>query len=553
MKSLGHPTSCRFVYLIPLVGSSADGRRRETSRPAPDEQARHTPSRKPLTLPVSTTSAAHHPLGETGARLGATYNRFGFEVSVPPGNAWIRLTDSCSSSLIATWLDQLTQATDGHRDVAGSYLGMWFAGAVARPLTAASLWERRVPVGQLGKAAIRRLHDGTIDRLALADASMAVLANDPDGNHPDAERGNSRRTAVHRRRNVCPQLISSCGRYRKWVPRRSWQAVRSSVRPWLSLLAVLALTAASCSSSDAPTEEDVGSAIQTESVMHDYGETEVPTDPQRVAVLHTSTILGTALLLDVPIVAYQRQEFGDGVLPFFDASKLEGAVDAGRPELNLEAIASAQPDLIVSQTGVVDDGAIYERLSQIAPTVVFEAFGSTPWRDTLRQLTQVFGGEEQIEQGISDYERRVEEIRAEAGARIEDTSVTLVNFRGTTDIRIYGNAWCSGSVLEDVGLVRPPEQRGEEGETVRDLSIEQLPRLDGDLLLYFVGSTATSPDEAGQATAAITSSPLWETLGAVQSGQTYQVDTAHWFTCGSLQAQNEVLDDVEGILLGDPQ
>lgn len=355
---------------------------------------------------------------------------------------------------------------------------------------------------------------------------------------------------------LCSQLVSQChrvgecivqaGRYRGWAPRRSGHVFQRS-------LAVLALAAAACSSPDPASEDNAASVDETKMVVHEYGETEVPADPQRVAVLHTSTILGTALLLDVPIVAYQRQEFGNGVLPFFDASKLEGAVDAGRPELNLEAIASAQPDLIVSQTGVVDDGAIYERLSQIAPTVVFEAFGSTPWRDTLRELTQVFGGEERIEQGIADYERRVERIRAEAGARIDGTSVTLANFRGATDIRVYGSAWCSGSVLEDVGLVRPPEQQGDGGETIGDLSIEQLPRLDADLLLYFVGSTATPPEEAAQATAAITSSPLWDTLGAVQSGQAYQVDTGHWFTCGSLQAQNEVLDDVERILLANPE
>lgn len=85
--------------------------------------------------------------------------------------------------------------------------------------------------------------------------------------------------------------------------------------------------------------------------------------------------------------------------------------------------------------------------------------------------------------------------------------------------------WCSGSALDEVGLVRPPDQRG--ADTINDLSVELLPRLDADLLLYFVGSTATPLDEARQAAAAITSNPLWDTLDVVQSGQAYQVDTAH--------------------------
>ncbi|MGH3983647.1 MAG: hypothetical protein ACREX8_11935 [Gammaproteobacteria bacterium] len=97
-------------------------------------------------------------------------------------------------------------------------------------------------------------------------------------------------------------------------PGRTDLGFRGSLHPGVLLLFVLALTATACGTTESP-EAEVGSEGRTKTITHEYGEIEVPTDPERVAVLHTGTILGTALLLDVPIVAYQREEFGDGVLP----------------------------------------------------------------------------------------------------------------------------------------------------------------------------------------------------------------------------------------------
>lgn len=304
-------------------------------------------------------------------------------------------------------------------------------------------------------------------------------------------------------------------------------------------IAVVAMLATACGAGD------VGpSPAETRTVTHDGGETEIPADPQRVVILDDDAILGSALLHEVPIVGYTPLPFADGVLPYFDATPLSDAVDVGE-DVNIERVAAAAPDLIVANGSKAED--IVPQLEQIAPTVTFDPPFS-PWKESQREIAAVFEEDaERIEQGLTEYEARTAEIRSSLGDR-QGAEVTLANFRALDDIRVYPTDWCSGQALEEVGLTRPAVQPGEERV---DLSIERLGELDAELLLYFVGSTATDPQEASQAEAQIMANPLWDTLEVTQSGETYSVDPNHWFTCGSLQAQNLVLDDLESILLGE--
>ncbi|MGH8573267.1 MAG: iron-siderophore ABC transporter substrate-binding protein, partial [Gammaproteobacteria bacterium] len=271
-------------------------------------------------------------------------------------------------------------------------------------------------------------------------------------------------------------------------------------------------------------------------------------------VLNNSVVLGTALLLDVPIVGYPVAPYKSDLLPYFDKSKLAAArnvVGAGSvTQPNIEAVAATRPDLIIGTTAFIDE-YVYNRLVEIAPTVVFEHNTNDPeWKEPLRRTATVFQGTATIEKRMAEYEGRVEEIRTALGEQSEIREVTLANLRALGDIRISSAATCSGATLEELGFTRPPGQRGT--EEIK-LSIERLRELDADALLYYVGSTATDPEEAAQAVKVITSHPLWDTLGVVQSGQVFQVDPDHWFTCGTLQAQHLILDDIERIFLGNPQ
>lgn len=326
------------------------------------------------------------------------------------------------------------------------------------------------------------------------------------------------------------------------------------LRNVILLLASSALAIAACGSNGAeseppsanqsPAQTNVSpTQIRTRNIAHVYGETAVPADLQRVVVLDSRMMLGTALLLGVPVVGYQDQPFGPDVPSYLDDQALSGAEGVGFNTISLEKVASVRPDLIIGNDFQISE-ELYPQFEQIAPTVALEVSGVTPWKNALREVGKVFGGGERTEQAIADYEVRTEQLRDALGER-QGSTVTLANLRALDDIRIISRNWCSGSVLEEVGLTRPANQRVQDIK----LSIERLGELDADLLLYFVGSSGTDPMQAAQAEEAIKANPLWNTLGAVKAGKAFRVDTDYWFSCGSMQAQNLVLGDLERILL----
>lgn len=118
---------------------------------------------------------------------------------------------------------------------------------------------------------------------------------------------------------------------------------------------------------------------------HALGTVTIPAEPQRVVAL-IDRDADTVLALGVqPVGIRSNYNFDAGVGPWAEPLlTTEPAVWKGR-ELNFEAIAAADPDLIVFATSG-GDAAEYERLSQIAPTIALPR-GANPWEATTAQTT----------------------------------------------------------------------------------------------------------------------------------------------------------------------
>ncbi|WP_026875899.1 hypothetical protein [Jiangella gansuensis] len=95
-------------------------------------------------------------LSAAARRLEGVHDTFGFATAVgdaPAGRpaepatvdgGWTRLAEAVADpGVVVHWLDRLTHATSGHRNLAASYLVLRLTGCVATPLIAAYLLERR--------------------------------------------------------------------------------------------------------------------------------------------------------------------------------------------------------------------------------------------------------------------------------------------------------------------------------------------------------------------------------------------------------------------------
>lgn len=306
-------------------------------------------------------------------------------------------------------------------------------------------------------------------------------------------------------------------------------------RRFFLLMAGSALVGSACAGT-AQTQKQLSDetlTIATKQIQHALGTTDVPIKPTRIVVAGYFTVEAMLALGIQPIGS--PAVIIDNLLHL---PTVEGAIaDIGSPASpNLEKIAALNPDLILTSKLFAKEGT-YPLLSQIAPTVVLDANGHTEWEKLTRLCAETVGKEAKAEQLKADYDAKLRTIKSQLdGSQVQ---VSVASFY-PEQITTYGSESFIGTVLEAVGLSRPPNQQ--EGRNAQ-ISIELLNEIDGDVL--FVMKPQSQTELAGDVRAAlekIKANPLWNQLKAVQNNQVYEVDT-YWFGVGYIAA-NLVLDDL---------
>jgi iron complex transport system substrate-binding protein len=265
-------------------------------------------------------------------------------------------------------------------------------------------------------------------------------------------------------------------------------------------------------------------------IAHFMGESCVPEHPERVIVLDTGELDGALSLGIKPVGAVQSlpgQPFPEYLTVLTDGIELVGTVI----EPNLEAILSLNPDLILSSA--VRHEAIYNELSAIAPTVFTETVG-VAWKENLEIYAEALNRQDALEVRFFEYESRIETIRD--AVDVVSTEVSIIRFVPGQN-RVMQRGSFIGTIIDDIGFQRPESQQGD--EFMIEISQEQINLMDGDVIFLSVygDPIETELDR-------FTDSPLWQTLGAVQSGSVYRVSDDHWFLGIGFIGANHVLDDI---------
>jgi iron complex transport system substrate-binding protein len=263
-------------------------------------------------------------------------------------------------------------------------------------------------------------------------------------------------------------------------------------RPLAALAAAaLALTLAACGSSDEPAGDAAASSSSSGAfpvtIEHTFGETTVESQPQRVVT-----------------IGYNEQDFALalGVTPVgvreylsYDATTRPWAIDllpedpiptVGAEELDLEAIAALQPDLILGVYSFIDEST-YDLLSQIAPTVAESAdyeLGATPWQEQTRMDGAALGKADEADALVAEVEAKFETARTENPGFAGQVLALDFWFDGThgalpaDDLRMQ--------FFTQLGFQAPAEAAGEAG-----LSAESLDALNTDVLVAAGGDQQT--------------------------------------------------------------
>ncbi|MGV9801586.1 iron-siderophore ABC transporter substrate-binding protein [Mycobacterium sp. NPDC003449] len=266
------------------------------------------------------------------------------------------------------------------------------------------------------------------------------------------------------------------------------------------MLTATLVTVAAVAACGSEAKQDNASAPIT--ISHKFGETKVPANPERVVTVGWTD---QDFVLPLGVVPVSTREFSENYndLPWVQkATDGKGLTTWGADSIDFEAIAAQKPDLILAIYETIDQQT-YDRLSQIAPTVIQSADYAdeeTPWDVQLLTTGKALGKEAEAKDLVNTVQQKIGDARK---SNPEFDGKTLVVDFGPADGGHYllGEQDPRRSLFTALGFKTQ--------DVVGDVSEEKLELLDRDVL--FVNG-ATKEDLA--------SSPAFTRLGVVRDGRT---------------------------------
>lgn len=268
---------------------------------------------------------------------------------------------------------------------------------------------------------------------------------------------------------------------------------------------IVAFAVTACSA-DASSTQEIAGDVRT--VQHAFGETSIPVDPQRVAVLDGDRTLEAVVALGVRPVAAVKPPLTGDYAPVVRAGLADEPADVGSADsdIDIEALTAAEPDLIVMRTEGEGSRELFDRVAPIAPTVVVD-YTPASWQRTLEQVADVFDQRDEAENLLADYRRTVDQSQARAPR--EGSTLTIARVRADSLRYMTQDGSFPYSVLADLGYRAPAQQdRGSDEVQTVDVSPELIDVLDADDIVLL--TDAGTEDAVAQ----LRQNPLFTGLGA---------------------------------------
>ncbi|KQN99001.1 ABC transporter substrate-binding protein [Paenibacillus sp. Leaf72] len=285
-------------------------------------------------------------------------------------------------------------------------------------------------------------------------------------------------------------------------------------------------------------EANAAESTENRTFKHAMGETVVAPNPQKVVVLDNGALDNMLALGVKPVGAPSIISVDDGFATYLTGT--EGIANIGTVEQpSLETIASLKPDVII---GIKDtQEAIYEQLSQIAPTV-FTEVGGAQWEANLALHAAIVGKEAEGKKLIEQLDAHIADLHAKLGDSLNTTEVSLLRPRKDR-VSVYLKPSFTGGVVERAGIKRPAVQSGDDDFNF-NATEEQIADLDGDAIILF--GRESEQDYFEQK---IKSNPLWNTLEGVKNDRVYVASWEVWLSGHGIQAVNIMIDDLAKFLV----
>ncbi len=266
-----------------------------------------------------------------------------------------------------------------------------------------------------------------------------------------------------------------------------------------------------------------GQAYSSVRAEHALGTLVVPEPPKRVVALNWTAVEMLLSLDVIPVGAasikgYRTWQSDHPAIPA-NVTEL-----GSRSQVNLKAIAALKPDLIVGYPW--RHRSVYEALSKIAPTALFQQYPGTGeegflyfnvMQSNFLQLAQLLDKEEEARSLLGQMWNSIAESRKNlVKAGLEGEQVVVAKAIGMgLGVRVFSPESLAGTLTRQLGL----KTRWLTSIPGRDFSHVQLRELAGfsDTHVFMVGGLS---DNAQQ----LTDSSLWPHMPFVMDGKLYSTE-----------------------------
>ncbi|MFC4004176.1 ABC transporter substrate-binding protein [Prauserella oleivorans] len=329
----------------------------------------------------------------------------------------------------------------------------------------------------------------------------------------------------------------------------------SSRRLAKGVIAATALALTVTMSGCASTEGESAADGRTRVFEADNGRITIPADPQRVVA--TGYAVPALIEADAPLVGISTWQRGEPMMTKEDLAtynKLPKVAGESAAETNYEAIAEADPDLIVIgvPAPVLKDVDV-KRLESIAPVVAIGPTVPSAWRELSRKQADAAGAVENFDAVKAQYEQKAGQLAEKYKNVLPKLKFAHVGGYGQVENgnfqREFDGSWGT-NIANDIGAryYGQVKEKGPGSKSVSEYpSIEELPSALGqaDAITYTVNADGSLPEPVKY----VMDSQLWKNLPAVKAGKTFPVRYTEAATYRQAMKALDALDETFAPLL----
>ncbi|MFS1466976.1 siderophore ABC transporter substrate-binding protein [Vibrio lentus] len=277
---------------------------------------------------------------------------------------------------------------------------------------------------------------------------------------------------------------------------------------------------------------------ETVTIEHVKGTAQFDQVPQRVVVLG----FGSLDVLDK--IGVKPVGAPHSLMPDYLTSYKETTANTGSlSEPDFEAIYMLKPDVIIAENRMLK---VYDKLAQIAPTIMFSIEGDKYWADAQqnwRALGQLFDKQAEVEAIIAETQDSIAAVNDKVTSG-ETTAMMLMN--NGNNIAMFNKGSRFSIIFDDFGYVESKSAtvapiKGTHGNLI---SFEYIADAKPEVLYVLDREKAIGKSE-GRAQQ-LFDNPLVAATPAAQQGNIVYLDSSAWYLAGGgVTAIHRMLGDIE--------